>query len=370
MKEFFSTYKITLETRGPLYIGSGRELGKKEFIYNRKSQKILIPDLTKMYHSLQEKNLARAYENYLLDQREKDLYTWLNRKGITYDIYKNWTGYILDCSDAVLDKNTKNLSLFMKDAYGKPYVPGSSLKGALRTILFCDELRNDQLKCKKIQDEIRKGMKYSRQGRNFLQKESSNIEVEVFHTCDIDTKYVPKRHALQDHMKGVIISDSYPIDSKNLVLCQKIDVDVHGKEKVMPILRECIKPGTKIEFEMTIDENVIQYYDIGILEAVNRFLKCYQSYLKHFGKVEEEQDILYLGGSVGFVSKTILYSLFSEKEAVQITSDIFDKTLSDRIKREHHHERDIRLGVSPHIKKCTRYAGKQYEFGRCKIYIE
>ena len=77
-----------------------------------------------------------------------------------------------------------------------------------------------------------------------------------------------------------------------------------------------------------------------------------------------------MGGSVGFASKTILYGLFPEREAVKVISTIFDKTLPKPIRQQHHHERDLRLGVSPHIKKCTEYAGKEYEFGKCKITIE
>ncbi len=38
-KDFIKRYMITLETEGPLFIGSGKELTKKEWIYDRKKKK-------------------------------------------------------------------------------------------------------------------------------------------------------------------------------------------------------------------------------------------------------------------------------------------------------------------------------------------
>lgn len=78
-------------------------------------------------------------------------------------------------------------------------------------------------------------------------------------------------NAVQDVMKGMIISDSKPLKISDLTLCQKIDVDTSGKRTRIQMLRECIKPGTKIEFELTVDESINTYYDETILDAINHF---------------------------------------------------------------------------------------------------
>lgn len=100
------------------------------------------------------------------------------------------------------------------------------------------------------------------------------------------------------------------------------------------------------------------------------FLESYYHFLNGFGPVNEEQDILYLGGGAGFATKTILYGIFSKKDAVRVISKIFDKTIFRKKNEKPQHINDVRLGVSPHIKKCTEYAGREYEFGKCKVYIE
>lgn len=374
MQQYMKTYKILLETKGPLHIGSGKQMGKKEYIYNEKIKEIIVPDLVTMYKALKKKSLANVYEKEFLLGNEENLYSWLMRKGISYAECKKWAKYVYNCSDTDfsgkrLDKKTKNVSFFMKDAYEKPYVPGSSLKGALRTILCANELmKNEKLK-RKCQNIIRNQLESpSKYRNNYLKREIHKIESEVFHVLSFEN--VAKNNAVCDQMKGMIISDSKPLKISDLILCQKIDVDIRGQRNKFPILKECIKPGREIEFDLTIDCNINRYYDETIMQAINNFQEGYYHFLNKYSSVDKEENILYLGGSAGFVSKTILYGLFPEKEAVRIISTIFDKTLSKNARREHHHERDIRLGVSPHTKKCTQYLGREYEFGKCKIHIE
>lgn len=367
MQQYMKTYKVLLEAKGPVYIGSGQQLMKKEYIYNKAKAEIIVPDLVKMYRFLKKKKLEREYEKFLLDPREKDLYMWIRRKGISYAECKKWAKYAYDCSDAELDNRTREISLFMKDAYETPFIPGSSLKGALRTILCVDELINGFADERHAQEIIKRGLKESGRRNTYLQKGIKKIEEDVFHTLEIED--VKKSNSVQDMMKGMIISDSKPLKISDLTLCQKIDVDTRGRRQRMPMLKECIKPGTKIEFDLTIDESINTYYDETILDAVNNFLGTYYHFLNKFETVNEEQNILYLGGGAGFATKTIFYGLFPEREAVRLISEVFDKTLFGKTKKDHHHERDLRLGVSPHIKKCTEYAGREYEFGKCKINI-
>ena len=40
-------YTITLHTEGPVFIGSGRTIGKKEYIYDRYANKVHIPNMEK-----------------------------------------------------------------------------------------------------------------------------------------------------------------------------------------------------------------------------------------------------------------------------------------------------------------------------------
>ena len=77
-------------------------------------------------------------------------------------------------------------------------------------------------------------------------------------------------------------------------------------------------------------------------------------------------NTVFLGGGRGFVSTTVVYPMFGEREGIEITKDIFDRT---GVPQDHKHYKDTRMRVSPHILKCTRYLGKEYMMGQCEIDI-
>ena len=68
------------------------------------------------------------------------------------------------------------------------------------------------------------------------------------------------------------------------------------------------------------------------------------------------------------LSKTVIYSLF-DREAVQVAQGIFKGTLSEKIFRQHKHDKDRSLGVSPHVCKCTRYNNQLYDMGKCQLRV-
>ena len=77
-------------------------------------------------------------------------------------------------------------------------------------------------------------------------------------------------------------------------------------------------------------------------------------------------ETVFLGGGSGFVSKNCDIFSVRRKRGVQAVQDIFDKTY---VPKEHKHYKDCRLGVSPHVLKCTKYCGKTYMMGQCKFKI-
>ena len=133
-------------------------------------------------------------------------------------------------------------------------------------------------------------------------------------------------------------------------------------------LRECIKPGTVIKSSLTIDETECNLKIEDILDAVKLFYEqYYQVFQSKFPRCDRgKPNTVFLGGGSGFVSKTVVYPMFGEREGIEITKDIFDRT---GVPQDHKHYKDTRMRVSPHILKCTRYQGKEYMMGQCEIDI-
>ena len=126
---------------------------------------------------------------------------------------------------------------------------------------------------------------------------------------------------------------------------------------------------TRVLFELTIDTQICQYKIEDIKAALELFNEiCYERFYSHFGRGDNRKGIVWIGGGVGFLSKTVIYSLF-DREAVQVAQGIFKGTLSEKIFRQHKHDKDRSLGVSPHVCKCTRYNNQLYDMGKCQLRV-
>lgn len=370
VRDFLKRYRIRLETKAPVFIGSGKTINKKEYI--RKGKKAYIFDPAKMYKGLSALNKSDAYIGYMLEKNVKaDLNRWLQEQKVKQDIYKDWTAYEIDGGDISFDKNpNKEIHTFIKDAYGKPYIPGSSIKGMLRTILLAYEISVNEKKLSSVKNEIAGSINNSRagSGRSFLKSETARLEAEVFNKLERPDQKTAD--AVNDIMSQIRISDSKPLNAEDLVLCQKVDLNESGRETRMPMLRECIKPGITAEFELTIDTSLGEGKYITaeqIVTAVNRFSGMYNRVFRSkFPDMssELEKGTVYLGGGAGFVSKTEVYPLFGEIEGVKAASNVLKKFYIG-----HKHDLDIRRGVSPHICKMTYYDGQLYEMGKCKLTV-
>lgn len=159
MSEYLKYYKVKLHVLSPVHIGSGTKIGKKEYIYMPWNHQVIIPDIQKMYAELQKKHLEKEFETYMLDTRTKGLALgkWLSTHKFQSKDYDKWTLYQMDAGEAFANRESappKEIDTFVKDAYGMPYVPGSSIKGMIRTALISWEIQRNPEKYEKIRQVI------------------------------------------------------------------------------------------------------------------------------------------------------------------------------------------------------------------------
>lgn len=255
---------------------------------------------------------------------------------------------------------------FVKDPYGNPYIPGSSLKGMLRTILLAADIMNDSHKYQYDKSTLEKDLERHSANYKFPAKSIRGTEAKCFNLLN---RKDTKSDAVNDIMSGMIVSDSEPLTVNDLVLCQRVERKVDGTEKKLNTLRECIKPGCSIQFDLTIDESICNIKANQILATVEKFAEMYNECFvsKYKGMNLLDDNMVCLGGGVGFLSKTVVYPMFGEKVGLRKTQEIFEKT---KVPRIHKHNLDSKIGVSPHIIKCAEYNGQTVQMGLCKIKIE
>lgn len=371
MRNYLKNYQMQITALSPIHIGDGRQMGKKEYIQLRPQGPVLVPDLQKMFRYLSMMHKDSAYSSFMLGNSKDGLGQWLIQQKIDKNRIESWTQYQMDSGDAFIKANNGkkgtpiDIRCFVKDAYGNPYVPGSGMKGMIRTALLAKEIRDNPDRFDSLLNEVFLSARGGGRRNSFLQKETRNLETEAFHSL---ARYEKKSNAINSIMSGLIVSDSQPIAPENLILTQKIDYSLDRKENPIPILREALAPGTKISFSITIDTDLCKYTIEDILEALDDFqMDCYKYFHVRFGRGTQNDGIVWLGGGTGFLSKTIIYSAFEER-GVRVTDSIFKTTLGNNYYK-HKHDRDLGVRLAPHVCKCTRYHGKLYDMGMGKIEV-
>lgn len=338
-----NTYTITLEVLTPVYIGSGNSILKKDYIL--KGNYIEVYNPYKLYSIL-----GKQYEIFLNDNSTLTDFSYKNRinieSAIEYKIY---------CGDTGVRKSD-SIEEFIKDPYGCPYIPGSSIKGAIRTAILSGIVKKKEEKKDKY-SEFRKRPVDNR----------DNIEKVAF------------GEIVEDKFKHIKISDSLPLSLEDLVLSKKIDVFVDGKtNNKINICREALKVGTKVQFTITIDGPDEKNWNKPwtqeqIMGSIKNFaLRYRKDYINKFTPITEDYggEIIYLGGGTGFATKTVNYSLYGDEAVDKISDYLAQKFGNHRKPDMHNHKKDKQLGVSPHMKKCTKADGKIVEMGICRIRID
>lgn len=58
-----TNYKVTLEVRGPVFIGSGQTISKKDSLWVFGEKKVYVLDMMKVFDGLKKVGLLKAYGN-------------------------------------------------------------------------------------------------------------------------------------------------------------------------------------------------------------------------------------------------------------------------------------------------------------------
>lgn len=359
MKNFLKNYEFTLTVKGPVHIGDGKTLTKVDYFFYK--DRIYFPNLHKMFSYIKQMHLINDYESFMYSANNNLTY-WLNDKRIISAVAEKCTDYSISLVGSSASK-PRNLSTFVKDPYGNPYIPGSSLKGLIRTLLLAKEIVDNPDNYAEIERDIRRGIRNPRANRNnMLNRESSTLEEIAFHKLNCSDK---RKNAVNDVFKGLIVSDSQPLSTNDLIVTEKIDYNVVGNEKPLPLYRESLVPNTQVKFNVTIDTSIFNYTIDDILQAVKLFAEDYYTYFSsNFRGIKKPtSNTVWLGGGAGYVSKTIMYNLFGD-DAYNIVSSVLNVTA-----KQHHHDKDKKKGVSPVTVKLTKYNNTLCHYGECTLSI-
>lgn len=355
------TYKLTVTTRAPLFIGSGKACAKTDYVLSPDNAKILRLDQRKLFALLANGGLADKYETFILN-RGTDMRSFLMQTcGLTWPEVEKLALYSVHSRDALDERHSlKNILLFNRDASDRPFIPGSSIKGALRTAYLYGKISSD-------------GGKAAEPFGGKLTKWSTVNEAKYINTLQYanDSKGKTRGDMVSSIFRGVMISDSLPIDQTCMMLTDKIDIKPDGTQKKLNVCRECVKPDTDVTFMLTLDRSVVgnAVTPVVLLDALNRFAGYYIDTYFTKWKIDipfnDADHFMLLGGGAGFFSKTLAYPLYGSN-AGKLVQDFMTDSF-----RKHKHEEDMgRWRISPHTMKYAAYNGRLYLMGLCEVNLE
>ena len=293
MKTEYRTFQFNLLAMAPIHIGNGEKYTSREFIYE--NGYFYFPDMGKFYNRMVEKGYDQKFERFLQERKasasNNRLISFLEDNRISD---RDFGGYRIKETGFETEKNNIDSKLgtinevakFMRDPFGNPYIPGSSLKGAIRTILMNT---NPDWNNKNAVDF---------RGRS--PKENK--------------KMIPwgakKGQEFNDLFNALRVSDSEPFSNDSLILVQKWDHKAKPPlAKPLPLYREAIAPLTKINFTITTTtkESGVLIEELG--KRGQAFYKEYKNFfLSDFPENKIQPNLqypIYLGAGSGAWTKTI-----------------------------------------------------------------
>lgn len=255
-------------------------------------------------------------------------------------------------------KTLNNIILQTKLSDGKVYIPASSIKGFIRSAIMYRWLEKNPQK----KEQYCKGLIFDR--INTIKRANREIKesLEAGHKMTL--------------MHGIKISDTYTKDNINLILLQKLDLVVdknnYFSEKPLSVYRECIEPKSRYFFDLQINTNLTKYVGIysseDLIICIEDFYKAINNILKtDFTRArtrvfdEVDKGNIYLGGGVGFYSKTIVGNIVSQQtKRVEVVNAILNHTFKSRYKEQSKF-------IAPKTLKLVDYKNEKHLMGIAKI---
>lgn len=371
MKQYghLKEYDVTLKTIGPVFIGSGQSFSKKEYIFKRETSTFIFLNMPLLGEICRKKGLEKKFIDFLLDPQAKDLYRFLKDNRLSEKDYAKAILYKVQSFDEHLDSHAaKEVLSFVQNGRGEFYIPGSSVKGAVRTAILTNMLLDEKGKNReKYIESIEKSLNGN------IRKYQDKTEPRLLNSLNVTERC---SDALNSVMRGLIVSDSMPISKQDMTIVQKVDYTLGRKEKRLPLFRLCVKPQTEIKLSVTFDERILaqsgidaEYIRKALWRQYNWNFKYFDGIFPALSKSNDTNTaavpLFYLGGGSGFPSKTFVTAHVGSKDGLKLTSKILAAQF-----RSHHHEKDEDLKVSPHVRKIAVYQNKRLPMGLCRFKME
>lgn len=379
-----------LVTVAPVHVGSGEIRRANEYLYDRASGMAYFLDEARWVSFLGRRQLMEPFLAYIEESsrqlgqqqrpfRGKNLWEWLRAQGVQKREMEALAVRRARAERSVIsDKGSLNdVHLQMALSDGRPYVPGSTIKGALRTGILYRMIQQEPERFRGFWQEILReaaSRDKLRDKEKAWQRAIKSLETQALHTLRVAEK---PREMVNSALRGLRVSDAAVAkrETETLLLQKPTKSNRQGKtSKTLPLFRECIPPGRRLHFTLTADFSMLRTLGITSFENIFQGLRAYtaqalalleEEFPKYRPKFDEarEADCL-LGGGTGFLSKTLVYALARDaREARNFTA----RYLDEKFWNPSHHHMQYDGKLSPRTLKLVATAQEEWLLGLCRF---
>lgn len=191
-------HKYNLEILTPVHIGTGEKIGSVEYVLDKGLHRIDMNELFKdSTFKVQTFINFSENRNCYLGEFNKEL-------ALKYTLYYVAIDSKIESEllNQIKNNRSADINEFKKNVFNQPYIPGSSMKGAIRTAILWYILKNDS---NKLQDVINIRQKMIKQNPKNPKKADNKILESIFGK---DPNY--------DFLRVLQVSDTAPISINEL----------------------------------------------------------------------------------------------------------------------------------------------------------
>ena len=179
---------LTMEFLTPLHIGSGKTLRFGQDVFRSKDGDLFVISFDRLLEEFSKDKRLFAQITDALSRGEGVERLVPEERLKKYEIYK---------LENVSTAYATDVSGFIKDAYNRPFVPASSIKGGLRTLIFRAFLMDHPEFVKEFEDSLPRG-RIRKEDQKRIKQRALSFEKDIF-----------GRNAQKDPLKALRVVDAY-----------------------------------------------------------------------------------------------------------------------------------------------------------------
>jgi len=344
----YKKFKIKINALTPIHIGNGDVYSQLDYVFDKTNKKVFVIDFNRIIA-----NSSPSAINDLTSEIKKNFGN--NRwRG---DVAEFFRRYKLDWEDFVIKEipceNVGNNEIHQfVNSTGRCYIPGSSIKGAIRTALIYNLLSKESIS-KNIQEIIH------------------DDRIKAKYASDSFSKEVFGNNPYYDVLRTLIFSDSSFGNIDDILVKETVLLNLSKtkQKRFIPLFLEIIKsnicyeqtlkldsqlykiPILKFNKEISKIDNIIGYSNNFSRSLINKeseeiksyeiLHKSYTKLLNNLRNLNENECIIRIGKGGGFFSKTFSSLLEADKllkirKRFNIFSEIICNKHNSKIMRNHY----------------------------------